>query len=113
MTVEQARRRPRQSTTPDLSISPAPAALSAELQQLLAEGHVDAVERFARRLAERQWRQWRAELAPLGLTAAAFRAIVLAYRQEVWLWGRGDRSWEQMMEGLRGRVLRRAGTPSV
>jgi hypothetical protein len=107
VTAEPAQRRPQQSPTPELAIGPPPAALLRERLVIVVGGDGDAVERFALRLAAREWRQWRAELAPLGLTAEAFRSIVVDYRQEVWLWGSGDRSWEQMMEGLRGRVLRR------
>jgi hypothetical protein len=41
------------------------------------------------------------------MSASDFRDTVLEHRREIWLWGMGDRSWQQVAEGLRGRVLRR------
>lgn len=96
-------------STPSLPIGSEPVALRRELRALLGEQSGASSEEIAHRLAQRQWRHWRVELAPRGVQLAAFRALVGSYRREVWLWALGDRSWEQMMEGLRGRCLRRFG----
>lgn len=53
------------------------------------------------------WERWRATLEPAGMEREAFMDIVTGYTREVWLWILGDRSWEQMLSGLAGRVSRR------
>ncbi len=107
--VTPARRAQRRITLPELRIGPEPAPLRRELAAAAVAGGRDVPAVIAQRLAARQWRHWRAELAPRGVSAGVFRAAVLADRREVWLWAVGDRSWGQMMEGLRGRLLRRFG----
>ena len=76
---------------------------------MVAANDPDGAAAVARQLAEWQWRHWRGELATKEMTAEAFRAVALGYQREIWLWARGDRSFEQMIDGLRGRVLRRLG----
>ena len=53
------------------------------------------------------WERWRATLEPAGTERETFMDIVAGYRREVWLWILGDRTWEQMLSGLAGRVSRR------
>jgi hypothetical protein len=53
------------------------------------------------------WNRWRAALEPAGLSRERFIQIITDYRREVWLWLSGERTWEQSISGLAGRVGRR------
>ncbi len=37
----------------------------------------------------------------------AFVDVIISYRREVWLWLMGERTWDQCVSGLAGRVARR------
>jgi hypothetical protein len=52
------------------------------------------------------WTRWRS-LASAGLDESDLRAMVLAYRREIWLWLAGERTWVQCCSGLIGRISRR------
>jgi len=53
------------------------------------------------------WERWRPALEPAGMDRERFVDVIVAYRREVWLWLVGERTWEQMIIGLAGRVGRR------
>jgi hypothetical protein len=55
------------------------------------------------------WKAWGPALAAQGLDRAALSAILRGYGYELWLWGIGERTWAQSLEGLGGRVSRRVG----
>jgi hypothetical protein len=93
----------------ELALPAEPAQLLGELRELALEAPLLARDEVVRVLAKRLWRRWRTELAPLGLSSAGFRDDVAAYRRELWLWVVGERTWEQAIGGLAGRVSRRAG----
>ena len=57
------------------------------------------------------WARWSA-LDSAGMAEAAFCAVVVAYRRELWLWLTGDRMWEQCCAGLIGRIGRRLPSPA-
>ena len=50
--------------------------------------------------------RWRA-LRGVGIDSDAFAAIVGAMRRELWLWLRGERTWESVIGALLGRLERR------
>lgn len=52
------------------------------------------------------WTRW-PTLGAHGMDRAAFSAVVVGYRRELWLWLAGDRTWEQCGTGLIGRIGRR------
>jgi hypothetical protein len=54
------------------------------------------------------WERWRPALEPAGLPREDFVETVAGYRREIWYWLLGDRSWDQLVTGLSGRVSRRA-----
>lgn len=53
------------------------------------------------------WSRWRPALEPLGCTREDFVEIVVSTRRELWLWLLGERTWDQYVIGLAGRVVRR------
>ena len=53
------------------------------------------------------WQRWRAALEPAGFPRESFIDVVIGYRREIWLWLAGERTWEQCVSGLAGRVGRR------
>ena len=53
------------------------------------------------------WERWRAALEPAGCPRESFIDVVIGYRREIWLWLAGERTWEQCVAGLAGRVGRR------
>lgn len=53
------------------------------------------------------WELWRPALEPAGMDREAFIDVVVDYGREVWLWLMGERTWDQMVDGLAGRVARR------
>jgi len=46
-------------------------------------------------------------LEPLSMDREAFVDVIISYRRELWLWLIGERTWEQCISGLAGRVARR------
>ena len=53
------------------------------------------------------WERWRPALEPVGLDREAFVDVIISYRRELWFWLIGERTWEQCIAGLAGRVARR------
>jgi len=53
------------------------------------------------------WERWRPALEPLSMDREAFVDVIISYRRELWLWLIGERTWEQCISGLAGRVGRR------
>ncbi len=93
--------------SPSLRLLREPERLRRELRELVGENPAAAKDAIARRLSERLWRAWRPELAPRGGSAQALRSVVAGDGVETWLWVLGDRQWDQLVEGLAGRVARR------
>jgi hypothetical protein len=78
-----------------------------------AATHPDAVRAeivSGRFVAAPLWKAWGPALGPAGVSRAALSAILRGYGYELWLWAAGERTWAQSLEGLAGRVSRRAGT---
>ena len=59
-------------------------------------------------LADWLWSQWGEILQARGLTDQVLKRIIASYRQELWFWLLGERTWTQTIEGLAGRVRRRS-----
>jgi len=53
------------------------------------------------------WERWRPALEPAGMDREAFIDVIVSYGRELWLWLMGERTWEQCVSGLAGRVARR------
>lgn len=53
------------------------------------------------------WQDWGPVLEAFGTGRHDFDAVVAGYRRELWFWVLGDRTWEQAVSGLAGRLLRR------
>jgi hypothetical protein len=53
------------------------------------------------------WEHWGPVLDALGESRAEFDAVVVGYRRELWFWVMGERTWDQAIGGLAGRLLRR------
>jgi hypothetical protein len=87
---------------------PEPVELGAEVRGALLDG-ADWDERFGADLGVGAplWAVWGPTLEAAGLGHDQFCAVLSAYRREVWFWLLGDRQWEQMADGLAGRLLRR------
>lgn len=56
------------------------------------------------------WEQWAPTLTAWGVTHSQLGDVVGGYRQELWLWLMGERTWAHTVEGLIGRVRRRTPT---
>ncbi len=56
------------------------------------------------------WQRWRV-LSLMGVTPKEFTEMVIGYRRELWLWLAGERTWNQAISGLLGRVERRCPIP--
>jgi hypothetical protein len=65
-------------------------------------------EELVRLIAQRLWRAWGEALGPLDVRPATFRRWIAEADREIGLWARGDRPWVQVIDGIRGRVWRRA-----
>ncbi|HET9731194.1 MAG TPA: hypothetical protein VFP54_00840 [Acidimicrobiales bacterium] len=70
------------------------------------EWHADDENR--RPLSDWLWAQWNRELTAGGVDRRTLEDIVGGYRQELWLWLMGERTWAHTVEGLIGRIQRRA-----
>jgi hypothetical protein len=58
-------------------------------------------------IADPLWDRWGAVLDRAGMDRDRFGEVVAGYRQELWLWVMGERTWPQAGGGLLGRVQRR------
>lgn len=89
---------------------PEPTELRRLLRQTLLDGpegwHTDEEKR--RPLCDWLWAQWATELTARGVQRRQLGDIVAGYRQELWLWLMGERTWAHTAEGLIGRIRRRA-----
>ena len=96
------------STSPTLVAPEEPAELRATLRKTLLGG-ADWRSEFGDDLAVGAvfWSAWEPELQARGLDRPTFDEIVRGYQREIWFWVLGDRIWEQVAEGLAGRVIRR------
>jgi hypothetical protein len=61
-----------------------------------------------RLIAAPLWKAWSPALATKGVDRPTLVAILRGYGYELWLWAAGERTWAQCLEGLAGRVDRRA-----
>lgn len=62
-------------------------------------------------LADWLWPQWAGPLETAGASRELVASVVAGYRQELWLWLMGERTWEHTLTGLAGRIRRR--TPAL
>jgi hypothetical protein len=60
-------------------------------------------------VAAHLWERWRADLERAGMSDDKFLSVLADYRQELWYWLWGNRTWAQCSQGLAGRLTRRAG----
>jgi hypothetical protein len=94
-----------------LRLSPVPEPLELR-EALLALGR-ERPRELIQRLGEGEWvvellwSQWGAGLRRAGAERALLASVVRGYRLELWLWVVGERRWEQVLDGLAGRVARR------
>ncbi len=70
-----------------------------------AERRGDTPPDLVLEIAGMAWAHWGAHLP--GVDATWVAAVVGGYRRELWLWLVGERTWEQALAGLAGRVRRR------
>lgn len=93
---------------PALEIPAEPAELRLSIRHDVLDG-ADWQGRFGDGLGvgEVLWARWAGALESAGMTRPVFEATVRAYRRELWFWVLGDRTWEQAVSGLAGRLLRR------
>ena len=96
------------STSPTLAAPEEPSQVRTTLRTTLLGG-ADWRSEFGDDLAVGAvfWSSWEAELRAGGLDRTTFDEIVRGYQREIWFWVLGDRIWEQVAEGLAGRVIRR------
>lgn len=73
----------------------------ARVRDELATGHG--------RLGDHLWERWGEELTGVGFDRRGFAEVLGGHRREVWHWLWGDRTWEQCVSGLIGRLSRRTG----
>ena len=97
----------RVSPPDELVLPVEPLRLKCRLRRLLGEEPERARTQIPRSLARSLARSWRDPLASRGCRPADLSALLLAYGREEWLWVIGDRTWQQTVEGLRGRIVRR------
>lgn len=93
-----------------LSIPTEPTRLRAQTRSLAEQRPEEAAARLAEGewLADRLWRLWGPQLRSRGMRRREFVAVVRGYRQELWFWVMGERTWDQAASGLAGRAGRRA-----
>jgi hypothetical protein len=95
----------------NLELLPEPIVLKERLRDELVSGELDREagdeEQRDETLAALLWERWRSSLEPAGLDREGFVDIADGYERELRLWMLGDRWWEQCIEGLAGRVVRR------
>ena len=98
--------------TPSLEIPAEPGGLRRTIRHEVLGG-ADWQETFGDSLGlgDVLWSCWSPVLEAGGMTRASFDSIVRAYRRELWFWVLGDRRWEQAIDGLAGRLLRRLPSP--
>ncbi len=70
-----------------------------------AERRGDTPPDLVAEIAAMAWAHWDAHLP--GVDAAWVATVVGGYRRELWLWLVGERTWEQALTGLAGRIRRR------
>ena len=88
---------------------PEPMDLKAALRSATEQDPARVTELLAHPdLAAYLWCGWGNDLAGAGITHEQFLHILAEYRQELWYWIRGHRTWSQCSEGLAGRLVRRA-----
>ncbi len=58
-------------------------------------------------LQEFLWKGWEPTLTYWGIGWGSFLDIVSGYRRELWLWCMRERTWQQCISGLAGRLARR------
>lgn len=89
-----------------------------ELKRLLRQGVLDrpqdwyAREEGSEPLSDWLWERWAPALTSSGIDCNHLRTVVAGYRQELWLWLMGERTWTHTAEGLTGRIGRRAPASS-
>ena len=86
---------------------PEPRRARAELREIAGEDPARARELVAEQVTRRCWRAWGPALRGLGMRRSAFAAVVTEDGRETWLWVMGDRQWDDLVEALAGRALRR------
>ena len=92
-----------------LSSVPEPMDLKAALRSAAEQDPASVTELPAYPdLAADLWSRWGNNLEGAGITHEQFLDVLAEYRQELWYWIRGHRTWSQCTEGLAGRLARRA-----
>lgn len=101
---------PSLGTVDDLPMVAEPVKLKRSLRQGVLDRPQDwhAREEPSGSLSDWLWQQWAPALTSLGVDRDHLGAVVAGYRQELWLWLMGERTWTHTAEGLTGRIGRRA-----
>lgn len=82
--------------------------MRTELRALAALDPAHARSEAVNRLSTALWSSWRPVLSAAGMTAPAFRNAIAGAALEIWLWVVGERTFDQLLDGLIGRTLRRS-----
>jgi hypothetical protein len=85
-----------------------PRDLLGRLRRSLADSPGETRGEAVRLVAQRLKSKWAPALEPYGVRPAMLRSWVAGGDRELWLWVVGDRTWIQVVDGLAGRVARRA-----
>lgn len=96
----------------DLADLEEPHALKTELRDLAEQQPARAREQLAgpQGLGGHLWDRWGDDLGRAGFDRESFHQVLDGYRRELWYWVQGDRTWHHCIEGLTGRLTRRATT---
>lgn len=94
------------SAPPELAVVAEPVALREQWWDAERRGVVRP--ELVTAVAEHLWVQWATPLAAVDATWLV--DVARGYRRELWLWLVGERTWEQALDGLIGRVIRRLPT---
>ncbi|HLI44995.1 MAG TPA: hypothetical protein VKU92_11080 [Acidimicrobiales bacterium] len=90
--------------SPRLAPLAEPAGLLAVLREAARQAPAQARDSAPRVLAAHAARAWQDGAGP---AREAVEAAFASARREIWLWVKGNRSWEQLAGSLAGRVERR------
>ena len=92
---------------PVLGTPEEPLEIKAHLRAAVGEAPQAGREAALAEVTELLWGEWEDALAPFGVDAERFAAIVAGATNEVWLWVMGDRPYDQLVVSLAGRTIRR------
>jgi sulfate adenylyltransferase subunit 2 len=98
------------STGALLSVPPEPVDLRRRVAAELAEHGGDSTSflQEGEAVVSYLFKEWEPRLSAVGIGYESYQDIVAEYCREMWLWTQGERTWDQSVSGLAGRLARRA-----